>query len=161
MTKEEVKGGIQAERGEPADKGAYPSIQKQMAMSRMMQKVPKADVIIRTPRILPWPFSMIPEINNAPVVTAKGQDALALRIVRRVGVKTEFILWRTSPWRARVYGACSWARRYQEVWQRRFWFTSIKTGRKPDMSPVILTDELNEEVNEFLVTCRSHHCPCF
>jgi flagellar biosynthetic protein FlhB len=53
-----------------------------MAQRRMMQQVPKADVVIRNPTHFAVALRYHPEEDNAPVVLAKGQDELALRIVR-------------------------------------------------------------------------------
>lgn len=47
-----------------------------------MQAVPDADVIIRNPTHFAVALSYDEERNSAPVVVAKGQDHLALRIVK-------------------------------------------------------------------------------
>ncbi len=82
MTKQEVKDEFKQTEGNPEIKGRIRRIQRQMAMSRMMQKVPEADVIIRNPTHFAVAIKYDPEKNAAPVVLAKGQDELALRIVR-------------------------------------------------------------------------------
>ena len=43
-----------------------------MASSRMMQKVPQADVIIRNPTHVAIALKYDPDHDNAPVVLAKG-----------------------------------------------------------------------------------------
>ena len=48
----------------------------------MMQQVPQADVVIRNPTHFAVALRYKPERDNAPVVLAKGQDELALRIVK-------------------------------------------------------------------------------
>ena len=58
-----------------------------MASSRMMQKVPQADVIIRNPTHVAIALKYDPDHDNAPVVLAKGLDELALRIVKVGGRK--------------------------------------------------------------------------
>lgn len=82
MTKQEVKDEFKQTEGNPEIKGRIRRIQRQMAMSRMMQKVPEADVIIRNPTHFAVAIKYDPEKHNAPVVLAKGQDELALRIIR-------------------------------------------------------------------------------
>ena len=52
-----------------------------MAQSRMMQAVPGADVVIRNPTHFAVALRYKPGQDAAPVVVAKGQDELALRIV--------------------------------------------------------------------------------
>ena len=49
MTKQEVKDEYKQTEGNPEIKNRIKSLQRQMASSRMMQKVPQADVIIRNP----------------------------------------------------------------------------------------------------------------
>ncbi len=82
MTKQEVKDEFKQTEGNPEIKGRIRRIQRQMAMSRMMQKVPEADVIIRNPTHFAVAVQYNPDKHAAPVVLAKGQDELALRIVR-------------------------------------------------------------------------------
>ena len=82
MTKQEVKDEYKNTEGNPEIKGRIRNVQRQMAMSRMMQKVPQADVIIRNPTHFAVALRYNPETDSAPVVLAKGQDSLALRIVR-------------------------------------------------------------------------------
>ena len=48
----------------------------------MMQQVPQADVVIRNPTHFAVALRYNAERDDAPVVLAKGQDELALRIVR-------------------------------------------------------------------------------
>ena len=56
--------------------------QRKMAQSRMMQQVPKADVVIRNPTHFAVALRYQPDRDPAPIVLAKGQDELAARIVR-------------------------------------------------------------------------------
>ena len=48
--------------------------------NRMMQQIPKADVVITNPTHVAVAIKYSPEENDAPIVIAKGQDYLALRI---------------------------------------------------------------------------------
>lgn len=82
MSKQEVKEEYKQTEGNPEIKGKIRELQKQRAMSRMMQAVPDADVIIRNPTHFAVALSYDEERNSAPVVVAKGQDHLALRIVK-------------------------------------------------------------------------------
>ena len=51
-----------------------------MSISRMMQQIPKADVIITNPTHFAVAIQYDPEKDSAPMVIAKGQDYVALRI---------------------------------------------------------------------------------
>ncbi len=82
MTKHEVKEEHKTMEGDPKIKGKRRQIQMQMAMQRMMQNVPEADVIIRNPTHYAVAVKYDSEKNSAPVVIAKGADNLALRIIK-------------------------------------------------------------------------------
>lgn len=81
MTKEEVKEEYKQMEGNPEIKGKIKSLQRSMARSRMMQAVPDADVIIRNPTHYAVALKYDIDHDNAPVLIAKGQDYVALKIV--------------------------------------------------------------------------------
>jgi len=79
MTKQEVKDEMKQSEGDPQIKGKIRQKQRQMAMSRMMQEVPKADVIVTNPTH----FAVALQYHQgmtAPLVVAKGQDLVAQKI---------------------------------------------------------------------------------
>ena len=79
MTKQEVKDEYKQTEGDPQIKGRIKQKQRQMAMSRMMQEVPKADVIVTNPTH--FAVALLYEKGMAaPKVLAKGQDIVAQRI---------------------------------------------------------------------------------
>ena len=80
MTKQEVKEEYKQTEGDPQIKGKIRQKQRQMAMSRMMREVPKADVVITNPTHFAVAIKYDPNEDDAPVVVAKGQDYVALRI---------------------------------------------------------------------------------
>lgn len=82
MTKQEVKEEYKMTEGNPEIKGRIKRIQRQMAMSRMMQSVPEADVVVRNPTHFAVALKYDPEVHGAPVVLAMGQNHLALRIIK-------------------------------------------------------------------------------
>ena len=81
MSKQEIKEEYKMLEGDPKIKGKIKERQRQMAMSRMMQQVPKADVVIKNPTHFAVALRYRPEVDNAPVVLALGQDEVALRII--------------------------------------------------------------------------------
>lgn len=81
MSKQEVKEEYKQMEGDPQIKGKIKEAQRKMAQSRMMQQVPQADVVIRNPTHFAVALRYRPERDRAPVVLAKGQDELALRII--------------------------------------------------------------------------------
>ena len=79
MTKQEVKDEYKQTEGDPQIKGKIRQKQRQMAMSRMMQEVPKADVIVTNPTH--FAVALLYEQGmSAPKVIAKGQDLVAQKI---------------------------------------------------------------------------------
>lgn len=81
MSKQEVKEEYKQTEGDPQIKGKMKQLQRQMAQSRMMQQVPKSDVIIRNPTHVAVALRYHAGEDDAPVVLAMGLDSLALRIV--------------------------------------------------------------------------------
>ncbi len=81
MTKQEVKEEYKSTEGDPQIKGRIKSKQQEMARRRMLQDVPDADVIIRNPTHFAVALKYDIEKGGAPVVIAKGQDYLALKII--------------------------------------------------------------------------------
>ncbi|BEU87178.1 hypothetical protein TAMA11512_06420 [Selenomonas sp. TAMA-11512] len=79
MSKDDIKEEMKQTEGDPQIKGKIRQKQRQMAMARMMQEVPKADVIITNPThfavALRYEAGM-----KAPEVVAKGQDLVAQKI---------------------------------------------------------------------------------
>ena len=82
MTKQEVKEEYKQMEGDPQVKGKIKEIQRRRAQQRMMQQVPGADVVIRNPTHFAVALRYKPGQDDAPIVLAKGQDSLALRIVQ-------------------------------------------------------------------------------
>ncbi|MCC6094879.1 MAG: flagellar biosynthesis protein FlhB [Eubacterium sp.] len=82
MTKQEVKDEFKQEEGNPEIKGRIKKKQREIAQRRMMQQVPQADVVVRNPTHVAVALKYDPERSAAPIVLAKGLDAVALRIIR-------------------------------------------------------------------------------
>lgn len=81
MSKEEIKQEYKQQEGDPQLKGKIKDMQRQMAMSRMMQAVPDADVVIKNPTHFAVALKYEDKKMSAPIVVAKGQDQLAFRII--------------------------------------------------------------------------------
>jgi flagellar biosynthetic protein FlhB len=80
MTKQELKEEYRQSEGAPEIRAAIRRRQKRMAMSRMMQNVPKADVVVTNPTHYAVALSYRGDEMGAPKVIAKGQDLIAQRI---------------------------------------------------------------------------------
>ncbi len=82
MTKQEIKDEYKQTEGNPEIKGKIRQKQREMSMSRMMQMVPQADVIVRNPTHYAVALKYDMDHDVAPLVLAKGKDHIALRIVK-------------------------------------------------------------------------------
>ena len=80
MTREEVKEEYKESEGSPETRGRIREAQRALARGRMMQEVPKADVVITNPTHFAVALRYDEARNRAPVVVAKGTDLLAARI---------------------------------------------------------------------------------
>jgi len=80
MTREEVKEEYKESEGSPETRGRIREAQRALARGRMMQEVPKADVVITNPTHYAVALRYDESRNRAPVVVAKGSDLLAARI---------------------------------------------------------------------------------
>ena len=80
MTKQEVKDEYKNSEGDPAVKGQQKQRMREASQRRMMQAVPKADVVITNPTHLAVVLQYEGIEKSAPIVVAKGEDYLAQKI---------------------------------------------------------------------------------
>jgi flagellar biosynthetic protein FlhB len=80
MTKQEVKDEYKNTEGDPQVKGHQRRKMQEASQRRMMQDVPKADVVITNPTHLAVALRYDANVGRAPVVVAKGEDYLAQKI---------------------------------------------------------------------------------
>ena len=103
MTKQEVKDEVKQTEGDTQIKGKIRQTQRQMATSRMMQDVPKADVIVTNPThfavALKYEKGMM-----APKVVAKGADFVAQKI-KSVGRENDVPLVENRPLARALYAS--------------------------------------------------------
>ncbi|GAB4453013.1 MAG: flagellar biosynthesis protein FlhB [Rhodocyclaceae bacterium] len=84
MTKEELRREARELEGDPQVKARIRSQQREMARRRMMQQVPKADVIVTNPTRFAVALKYEQAGMRAPRVVAKGRGEVAARI-REIG----------------------------------------------------------------------------
>ena len=80
MTRQEVKDEYKQTEGNPEMKRKVRDTQMAMAEKRMMEEVPKADVIITNPTHYAVALKYDQLNMGAPIVVAKGQDLVAAKI---------------------------------------------------------------------------------
>jgi len=82
MTRNELKEEMKDTEGRPEVKGRIRSLQREMAQRRMMEEVPKADVVVTNPTHFAVALRYDQSRMSAPKVVAKGSDLIAANIRR-------------------------------------------------------------------------------
>jgi flagellar biosynthetic protein FlhB len=85
MTRQEVKEEYKRTEGDPLVKSRIKRIQYEIAKRRMMQEVPKADVVVTNPVHLAIALRYVSAEMGAPTVLAKGAGEVAERIKTLAG----------------------------------------------------------------------------
>jgi flagellar biosynthesis protein FlhB len=80
MSREEIREEYKESEGSPEVKGRIRQLQQEVARRRMMQEVPKADVIVTNPTHFAVALKYDEKRMRAPIVVAKGVDVIAARI---------------------------------------------------------------------------------
>ena len=80
MTKVQVADELKRMEGDPLTKQRRTRVARQLAMQRIGQEVPQADVVVTNPTHYAVALRYDPQTLHAPKVVAKGADLLAMRI---------------------------------------------------------------------------------
>ncbi len=80
MTREEVREEYKESEGSPETRGRIREVQHALARGRMMQEVPKADVVVTNPTHFAVALRYDEKKMRAPIVVAKGAELLAAKI---------------------------------------------------------------------------------
>ncbi|WP_391121291.1 flagellar biosynthesis protein FlhB [Psychrobacillus sp. L3] len=80
MSKQDIKDEHKNSDGDPIIKSRIRQRQREMAMRRMMQEIPSADVVITNPTHFAIALKYDDESMDAPTVVAKGADFVAQKI---------------------------------------------------------------------------------
>lgn len=80
MTRQEVKDEMKQVDGDPLVKARMRSLARDRNRKRMMAAVPKATFVVTNPTHYAVALRYVKEEGGAPLVVAKGQDLIALRI---------------------------------------------------------------------------------
>lgn len=105
MTKYEVRMEMKQQEGDPQIKGKIRQKQRQMAMMRMMQDVPDADVIITNPTHYAIALKYDEGKSSAPIVVAKGKDLVAQKI-KEIAAEHKIEMVENKPLARSLYVMC-------------------------------------------------------
>ena len=155
MTRDEVRQEMREAEGSPEMKGRIRRVQQEMARRRMMQEVPKADVVVVNPTHFAVALRYDDKRMRAPIVVAKGVDLIASRIREIAGEHSVPIF--EAPPLARVLhrnvelGGEIPASLYKAVAQILTYIYQVKTAKRlgellpppPTIDPEIETQEID------------------
>ncbi|HJW81772.1 MAG TPA: EscU/YscU/HrcU family type III secretion system export apparatus switch protein, partial [Acidiferrobacterales bacterium] len=96
MTRQEVRDEMKESDGKPEVKQQIRRLQRELAQRRMMQEVPKADVIVTNPTHFAVALRYDAGKMRAPRVVAKGADLIA-RHIREVGSEHRVPVFEAPP----------------------------------------------------------------
>jgi flagellar biosynthesis protein FlhB len=102
MTKQELKDEYRQSEGDPMVKAKLRQLRTEKARRRMMQNVPRADVVITNPTHYSIALEYKPDVMDAPVCVAKGLDNVALKI-REIAKENNIILYENPPLARTLY----------------------------------------------------------
>ena len=105
MTKEEVKEEMKRMEGDPIMRQRRRNVARQLAMQRMSQAVPNADVVITNPTELAVVLKYNHDEMDAPKVVAKGAGYVAARI-REIASENGVPIVERKPLARALYKAC-------------------------------------------------------
>jgi flagellar biosynthesis protein FlhB len=96
MSRQEIKEEAKESDGSPEMKGRIRRAQQELARRRMMQEVPKANVVVTNPTHFAVALRYDEKRMRAPIVVAKGADEIAARI-RAVATENNVPIFEAPP----------------------------------------------------------------
>jgi flagellar biosynthetic protein FlhB len=139
MTRQEVREEMKESEGSPEIKGRIRKMQHEVARRRMMQEVPKADVVIVNPTHFAVALKYDEKRMRAPIVVAKGADVIAARI-REIATESLVPIFEGPPLARALFksveiGGEIPASLYVAVAQVLTYIYQLKTARRDGMHP--------------------------
>lgn len=102
MSKQDIKDEYKNLEGDPLIKSKIKQRQREIAMRRMMQEVPKADVVITNPTHFAVALKYDDETMDAPKVVAKGVDFVAQKI-KMIAKENDIVMVENRPLARALY----------------------------------------------------------
>jgi flagellar biosynthesis protein FlhB len=135
MSKKDIRDELKQSEGDPLVRARIRQIRSDRARRRMMAAVPTADVVITNPTHYSVALKYDDDDMNAPVVVAKGVDAVAHRI-REVAKENDIPLVENPPVARALYATVDLdqeidAEHYQAVAEIIGFVLNLKRQRRP------------------------------
>ena len=101
MTKQELKEDVKKHEGDPQVKSKRKKMGRDLIFKKSLKDVPKATFIVTNPEHFAIAIRYLKGMN-APIIVAKGQDLMALRI-REIAKKNDIIIVENKPLARTLY----------------------------------------------------------
>lgn len=102
MTHQEIREELKTFQGDPQILARRRAVQRQLALGRLSDAVPKADVVITNPTELAIAIQYDPQEMAAPIVVAKGAGVIAQRI-RQLALEQDIPIVEKKPLARALY----------------------------------------------------------
>lgn len=102
MSFQDIKDELKQHEGSPETRARISNLQQEMANRRMMEDVPKADVIVTNPEHYSVALKFDANTMSAPVVMAVGADLMAFRI-REIAKQHDIVVVEAPPLARALY----------------------------------------------------------
>lgn len=139
MTREEVREEYKESEGSPETRGRIREAQRALARGRMLQDVPKADVIVTNPTHFAVALRYDEKKMRAPIVVAKGTELVALKI-REIAAENNIPIVEAPPLARALYKSVDLGREvpaalYVTVAQVLTYVYQLRAARESGMAP--------------------------
>jgi flagellar biosynthetic protein FlhB len=139
MTREEVREEFKESEGSPETRGRIREAQRALSRGRMLQDVPKADVVVTNPTHFAVALRYDENKMRAPVVVAKGTELLALKI-REIAAENQVPIVEAPPLARALYKSVEIGREvpaalYVTVAQVLTYVYQLKAARERGAAP--------------------------
>ncbi len=102
MTRQELREEAKESEGRPEVKGRIRQLQREISRRRMLENVPKADVVITNPTHVAVALRYDPQRMQAPIIVAKGAELMAAKI-REIAAAHQVPLLESPPLARAIY----------------------------------------------------------
>jgi len=102
MTKQEIRDENKQTEGDPELKARVRRVQQDLAMNRMMEEIPNADVVVTNPTHYAVAIKYDEDKEGAPIIVAKGVELFALKI-REIANLHDITLFEAPPLARALY----------------------------------------------------------
>lgn len=102
MSKQDIKDEYKNAEGDPLIKSKIKQRQREMAMRRMMQEIPNADVVITNPTHYAIALKYDEDSMDAPTIIAKGTDFIAQKI-KMIAKENDIVMVENRPLARAMY----------------------------------------------------------